>query len=200
MLDHHVGLVEGKEVSAVLYLFVGIDIAKDTLDMDSASEQPVRLPHDAQGITEATKRWARRRSAWSCSRRPGASRPRWPPRSWPLGAVAVVNPRQVRDYAKATAVAKTDRVDALVLADSPARYVPSCVRWRMHSRGSLTIWYPQAPARGDAGSKSLRLGRCLEGAGEEPEAPHRLAGQAHRGDRDRFEAAVTCKPRLACEI
>ncbi len=33
-------------------------------------------------------------------------------------AVAVVNPRQVRDYAKATGqLAKTDRIDALVLAD-----------------------------------------------------------------------------------
>ena len=34
---------------------------------------------------------------------------------------------------------------------SPARYVPSCVRWRMHSRGSLTIWSP-------AGASSWRCG------------------------------------------
>ena len=87
MLDHHVGLVEGKEVSAVLYLFVGIDIAKDTLDMGFS---PLGRPSGSRTMRKASPRrrnaWARRRSAWSCSRRPGASRPRWPPRSWPLGA------------------------------------------------------------------------------------------------------------------
>ena len=38
-------------------IFVGIDIAKDTLDIGfQPSGQTVRLPHDAQGISEATKR------------------------------------------------------------------------------------------------------------------------------------------------
>ena len=38
-------------------IFVGIDIAKDTLDIGfQPSGQTVRLPHDAQGITEATRR------------------------------------------------------------------------------------------------------------------------------------------------
>jgi len=43
-------------------------------------------------------------------------------------SVAVVNPRQVRDYAKATGqLAKTDRIDALVLADF-ARAIRPAVR------------------------------------------------------------------------
>ncbi|MGH8526949.1 MAG: hypothetical protein ACREXY_22910, partial [Gammaproteobacteria bacterium] len=49
------------------------------------------------------------------------------------------------------------------------------------------------------GSRKDPLGPCLEGAAKKPQKPHRLVGQAHRGDRYRFEAAVTCKPRLAHE-
>ena len=107
-------------MSENLEIFVGIDIAKDTLDMGfQPSGQTVRLPHDAQGITEATKRLGEAALCLVVLEATGGL-------ETPLAAtlvvagvpVAVVNPRQVRDYAKATGqLAKTDRIDALVLAD-----------------------------------------------------------------------------------
>jgi transposase len=100
--------------------FVGIDISKDTLDIGfQPSGQTLRLPHDAQGISEATKRLGETARCLVVLEATGGL-------ETPLAAalvaagvpVAVVNPRQVRDYAKATGqLAKTDRVDALVLAD-----------------------------------------------------------------------------------
>lgn len=101
-------------------IFVGIDISKDTLDMGfQPSGQTVRLPHDAQGITEATKRLGEAALCLVVLEVTGGLET---PLAVTLVAagvpVAVVNPRQVRDYAKATGqLAKTDRVDALVLAD-----------------------------------------------------------------------------------
>lgn len=107
-------------MSENLEIFVGIDIAKDTLDMGfQPSGQTVRLPHDAQGITEATKRLSEAALCLVVLEVTGGLET---PLAVTLVAagvpVAVVNPRQVRDYAKATGqLAKTDRVDALVLAD-----------------------------------------------------------------------------------
>src|SRR5918999_947149 len=101
-------------------IFVGIDIAKDTLDIGfQPSGQTVRLPHDAQGISEATQRLGETALCLVVLEATGGLET---PLSATLvaagGPVAVVNPRQVRDYAKATGqLAKTDRIDALVLAD-----------------------------------------------------------------------------------
>jgi transposase len=111
-------------------IFVGIDISKDTLDIGfQPSGQTVRLPHDAQGISEATKRLGEAALCLVVLEATGGL-------ETPLAAalvaagvpVAVVNPRQVRDYAKATGqLAKTDRIDALVLADF-ARAIRPAVR------------------------------------------------------------------------
>ena len=99
--------------------FVGIDVAKARLDVHrTGSDQSHTFAHDAQGLQELLQML---RSA--------------PPRLIVLEAtggleralvaaliaaglpVAVVNPRQVRDFAKASGRwAKTDRLDAQVLA------------------------------------------------------------------------------------
>ncbi len=99
--------------------FVGIDVAKARLDVHrTGSDQSHTFTHDAQGVEELLQML---RSA--------------PPRLIVLEAtggleralvaaliaaglsVAVVNPRQVRDFAKASGRwAKTDRLDAQVLA------------------------------------------------------------------------------------
>jgi transposase len=107
-------------MSENLEIFVGIDIAKDTLDMGfRPSGQTVRLPHDAQGITEATKRLGEAEPRLVVLEATGGLETELAASLMAAGvAVVVVNPRQVRDYAKATGqLAKTDRVDALVLAD-----------------------------------------------------------------------------------
>jgi transposase len=67
-------------------IFVGIDISTDTLDIGfQPSGQTVRLPHDAQGITEATKRLGEAALRMVVLEATEASRHRWPLRSWPPG-------------------------------------------------------------------------------------------------------------------
>jgi transposase len=99
--------------------FIGIDISKDRLDIaDSASSAQWSISYDSRGIAElieslksepptlialeATGRFEERLVAELVT----ASLP-----------VCVVNPRQVRDFARASGIlAKTDRIDASVIA------------------------------------------------------------------------------------
>jgi transposase len=84
------------------------------------SENPaVELPHDEQGISEATRRLREAEPRLVVLEATGGLETELAASLMAAGlAVVVVNPRQVRDYAKATGqLAKTDRIDALVLAD-----------------------------------------------------------------------------------
>ncbi len=101
-------------------LFVGIDISKDTLDMGiQPAGQTIPLPHNEPGITEATRRLLKAQPRLVVLEATGGLKTALAAALISAGVpVAVVNPRQVRDYAKATGqLAKTDRIDALVLAD-----------------------------------------------------------------------------------
>jgi len=77
------------------------------------------LPHDEQGISEATRRLREAEPRLVVLEATGGLETELAASLMAAGvAVVVVNPRQVRDYAKATGqLAKTDRIDALVLAD-----------------------------------------------------------------------------------
>ena len=189
-------------MSENLEIFVGIDIAKDTLDMGfQPSGQTVRLPHDAQGITEATKRLGEAALCLVALEATGGLETALAATLVAAGVpVAVVNPRQVRDYAKATAAGQDRPRRCLGVGGfrprdtSRAASVERCITRELDHLVTRRRQLVEMRVQ-----ESLRLGRASKVQGEEPEAPHRLAGQAHRGDRDRFEAAVTCKPRLACE-
>lgn len=109
-------------------IFVGIDISKDTLDIGfQPSGQTV--PHDEPGITEATRRLREAAPRLVVLEATGGLETRLAASLTAAGVpVAVVNPRQVRDYAKATGqLAKTDRIDAWMLADF-ARAIRPAVR------------------------------------------------------------------------
>lgn len=101
-------------------LFVGIDVCKAEL-------QVACYPGGRAGVSSLTTQRASRRWQHICVR----EHPRWwywkPPGGWevPVASalvnadipIAVVNPRQVRDFAKATGqLARTDAIDAGVLA------------------------------------------------------------------------------------
>jgi transposase len=106
---------------------VGIDVSKENLDVDFApTREPFRLGNDAAGhaaliqrlsamevrviVVEATGGYERLVVAELAA----AGLP-----------VVVVNPRQVRDFARALGrLAKTDRIDATVLADFGAAIQP----------------------------------------------------------------------------
>lgn len=109
-------------------MYVGIDVAKAQLDVavDGASEQ-TQVSNDDRGIAQLVQRWQAAPPTLVVVEATGG---------YELGVVStlgaagipivVVNPRQVRDFAKATGqLAKTDRIDARVLALFAARVRPA---------------------------------------------------------------------------
>lgn len=99
--------------------YVGIDVSKATLDVAIGSDgEVVQVENSEVGVAELVKRLLEVRPRLVVLEATGGYE------SLVAGAiagrgieVAVVNPRQVRDFAKATGVlAKTDRIDARVLA------------------------------------------------------------------------------------
>lgn len=99
--------------------FVGIDVAKDTLDVHVDPEREVlHVAYDSQGIEAVCQRLKAVSPALIVMEATGGLEIRLACELAALGLnVAVINPRQARDFAKATGqLAKTDRVDAAVLA------------------------------------------------------------------------------------
>lgn len=111
-------------------LVVGIDVAKHSLDVAFLPQgEPLTLAYDADGlqqlkgqlsepgtcliVVEATGGYQRRLVAELCDQG---------------HRVAVVNPRQVRDFARGLGIlAKTDRIDAMVLARFGQHVQPRCL-------------------------------------------------------------------------
>lgn len=99
--------------------FIGIDVSKNTLDFHARpSEEVLHLANDTDGIAALVTRVLELAPTLVVLEATGGL-------EHPLAAalatahvsVAVVNPRQVRDFAKATGkLAKTDAIDAAVLA------------------------------------------------------------------------------------
>jgi transposase len=111
-------------------VYVGFDVSKETLDMAvHASEQRWEFANTVKGIDEALPILGNLSPTLVVLEATGGM-------EYPLAAalavanipVAVVNPRRVRDFARATGrLAKTDAIDALVLADfAAAIHPPSC--------------------------------------------------------------------------
>jgi transposase len=106
---------------------VGVDVAKSALDVAvSDSEKTRRFANDDEGIPQAVRYIASLKPASVILEATGHL-------EMPLAAalqadslpVAVVNPRQVRDFARATGtLAKTDTIDARILALFGARLKP----------------------------------------------------------------------------
>lgn len=102
-------------------MFVGIDVSKDRLDVASLGDgafAPFHVSRDEKGLTQLTKKLASFTVELIVLEATGgyerAVAANLAAASLP---VAVVNPRQVRDFARAKGrLAKTDGIDAVVLA------------------------------------------------------------------------------------
>ena len=100
-------------------IYVGIDVCKDRLDVGLwPSGKTFSEPNDAKGIARLVKRLAKRKPSLVVLESTGRLEV---PVALELGEAGVpyriVNPRQVRDFAKALGqLAKTDRIDSIVLA------------------------------------------------------------------------------------
>lgn len=99
--------------------FVGIDVSKDTLDVwIEPDTQALSVAYDDEGIGQVCQRLIEAAPTLIVMEATGGLETRLASELAAKGLkVAVVNPRQVRDFARATGqLAKTDRVDAAVLA------------------------------------------------------------------------------------
>jgi transposase len=99
--------------------FVGIDVSKECLDVVlRPSEQYLTFENDARGIAKLTLAIQKLTpEAIVVEATGGLEMPLVAALAAAQLPVAVVNPRQVRDFAKATGrLAKTDRIDASILA------------------------------------------------------------------------------------
>lgn len=113
-------------------IFVGMDVSQDTVDVAVQPGTAFQITNDEQGITVAVERLQALQPTLIVLEATGGLEV---PLSGALAAVGlpvvVINPRQVRDFARATGqLAKTDRLDAQVLAHfaeairPPVRPVP----------------------------------------------------------------------------
>jgi transposase len=98
--------------------WIGIDVAKTHLDVAVHQEKTWRTANDEAGITELVTTLAERHPTLVVLEATGGyERAVTAALAAAALPVAVVNPRQVRDCAKATGIlAKTDELDAKVLA------------------------------------------------------------------------------------
>jgi len=103
----------------VVEKFVGIDVSKSTLDVCiEPAVQTLHVAYDEAGISQMAERLKEVSPALIVIEATGGLEVRIATELASLGLpVAVINPRQARDFAKATGqLAKTDQVDAAVLA------------------------------------------------------------------------------------
>jgi transposase len=100
-------------------IFVGIDVAKDRLDVHlRPTDEAFSLGHDEAGVTSLVARLRSVAPALVVLEATGGYEMGVAAALAAAGIpVAVINPRQVRDFARATGqLAKTDRLDARVIA------------------------------------------------------------------------------------
>jgi transposase len=106
---------------------VGVDVAKNTLDVANSCSKEIRqFTNDPEGVTNAVRYIAGLKPTRIIIEATGSL-------EMPLAAalyadhlpVVVINPRQVRDFARATGIlAKTDSIDARLLALFGSRVKP----------------------------------------------------------------------------
>lgn len=110
-------------------MVAGIDVSKDWLDVALGGES-LRVANEAQGVAGLIERLRKLEVELVVMEATGGYET--PAASAIAGAglkLAVVNPRQVRDFAKATGrLAKTDRIDAHVIAAFGQAIEPEIVR------------------------------------------------------------------------
>ncbi len=102
-----------------LELLVGIDVAKQSVEVSLGSHLPtIALSNDSEGVEALLERLKGERVALVVMEATGGLEAMMACALQGAGyAVAVINPRQARDFARAMGqLAKTDRIDAHILS------------------------------------------------------------------------------------
>lgn len=108
----------GMNENATKEVFAGIDVSKQMLDVAIEPDVYIRCANDESGIAEVIERLASAQIALVVLEATGGLETRVASALVAAGLpTAVVNPRQARDFARASGqLAKTDKVDAKMLA------------------------------------------------------------------------------------
>jgi transposase len=123
-------------------VYIGLDIAKATLDLHHR-DQASTFPHDPAGCAALIVLLRRLQAPCHvvCEATGGWERPIVLALQAAQIAVSIVNPRQVRDFARATGRrAKTDRSDARVLAEFGASIRPLATPPPSPAQAELAAW------------------------------------------------------------
>jgi transposase len=123
-------------------VYVGVDVSKAVLDLSPFDEQSCKVPNTPTGIESLLGRLKRLgRAVMLCCEATGGYEKLLVAMSLKAGiAVAVVNAKRVRDFAKSKGLlAKTDAIDARILAEYGACH---------HPRAAVAApdWQPKAHA------------------------------------------------------
>lgn len=123
-------------------VYAGMDIAKETLEL-SLQGQALQFSHDAHGCASLIETLSVIKEPVQviCEATGGWERPVLCALHGANIAVSVINPRQVRDFAKATGrLAKTDRIDAQVLAHFGSQLKPAATPAPSAAQQELCAW------------------------------------------------------------
>lgn len=123
-------------------VYVGLDVSKKTLDLHLlGAAKP--FTHDAEGCAALLKalQACARPVHVVCEATGGWERPVVAALHQSSITLSVINPRQVRDYARATGrLAKTDKIDARVLADFGEAVKPAPTPQPATHQAELAAW------------------------------------------------------------
>ena len=180
--------------------YVGIDVAKDMLDvaLRPAGER-WRVEHDAAGLEQLVARLQALAPALIVLEATGGLE------LGLVGALAaaalpvvVVNPRQVRDFARATGrLAKTDALDAAPGALRGGRAAAAAAAQRRPDPDPAPAAHAASPAGRDAGRRRPAADPRRRRGAARHRGPHRLAGAAAERARGRAAAAAAQQSALA---
>lgn len=125
------------------YNWIGIDVSKDKLDMyELSSETYLSYPNTSEGIEALTQRLLSQGELAVVCEATGGYEAAVALRLHQLGLrVSVVNPRPVRDLARALSkLAKTDPIDAYVIAKYGAVTQPAATVFATQAESELKQW------------------------------------------------------------
>lgn len=171
-------------------VYVGLDVAKATLDVAvRPSGETWNVTNDEPGIATLVERLqAESPRLIVCEATGGFERAAVAAVAAAGLPVVVANPRQVRDFARATGqLAKTDTIDAASLALFAERVRPA-VRPLASAEAQLLDALLSAPAPRDARRRKEPVGLCPSAAPPRDPAAYPLARtptrRGHQGDDD----------------
>ena len=179
---------------------VGIDVSKDTLDVCTSANEVFPCANDPEGIESLVKRLkARPIERVVLEATGGYEAPVVAGLAAAALPVIVINPRQVRDFAKASArLAKTDQIDAAVLVAFAQAIQPEVRPLKDEQTRALEAVLTRR--RQLVGNAHDGAPAIADGAGGHPQraqGTHCVAHQTDQRQRPRSHRPAARKPRVA---